>query len=118
MATGAGLGSHAGHAASGCVIQLTPAWSPDGKRVAFTSWHDVDQGHVWTVSPDGKRPTRLTDEPGMYAYPAWSPDSKHLVVAKGPGPNAPDAWSGWDVEGQWTIVEVAGGKTPSCSSRS
>lgn len=92
------------------VIQLTPAWSPDGRRIAFATWHDVDQGQVWTVDPDGSNPRRETSASGMYAYPAWSPDGKRLVVAKGAGPNGPDRWTGWDVEGPWALVEVGGGQ--------
>lgn len=88
------------------VIQLTPAWSPDGSRIAFATWSDVEQGHVWTVTPNGAGLHRVTKTPGQYAYPAWLPDSKRLVVAQGPGVSAPDAWTGWDVQGTWQLLAL------------
>lgn len=66
-------------------IQLMPAWSPDGKWIAFVTWEDGDRGHVWKISADGGKPIRLTKEGGEYFHPAWSPDGKTLVVTVGSG---------------------------------
>ena len=64
---------------------LTPAWSPDGGRIAFTSWHDIEGGHLWLLDVATHSLTRLTQEAGEYIYPAWSPDGHHIVVTRGPG---------------------------------
>jgi TolB protein len=50
-----------------------PAWSPDGKLIAFGS-----AGYVWTMRPDGTRLQRLT-RGGRGESPAWSPDGKRIA---------------------------------------
>src|SRR5690242_12784748 len=56
---------------------LTPSWSPDGKRLAFT----VDGLGPWVVDADGRgahRAANLAVEPGQWA--AWSPNGRMLAV--------------------------------------
>ncbi len=94
----------------GPAFQLTPAWSPDGKAIAFTSWNDLERGHLWTIPATGGRPRRLTTEPGEYLHPNWSPNGAFIVVTKGAGPSSGE-WNGWNWNGGWTAVTVpvAGG---------
>lgn len=65
--------------------EFAPAWSPDGRWVVFTSWDDVEGGHVWRVPARGGQPRRLTVEPGEYLNPAWSLDGRQLVMLRGAG---------------------------------
>ena len=65
--------------------EYSPAWSPDGNWLAFTSWSDSAYGHLWKVAKAGGAPQRLTQVPGMYLNPTWSPDGQRLVVARGSG---------------------------------
>lgn len=65
--------------------EYAPAWSPDGSWLAFTSWSDSVYGHLWKVPKVGGAPQRLTQLPGMYLNPAWSPDGQRVVVARGSG---------------------------------
>jgi dipeptidyl aminopeptidase/acylaminoacyl peptidase len=61
-----------------------PAWSPDGRRLAFTSTRARDPdfdlvGDIWTVASRGGKPRRLTSLPGGASDAAWSPDGKWLA---------------------------------------
>jgi acylaminoacyl-peptidase len=73
---------------SGRTVDRQPAWSPDGKRIAFTSDRSPDPDLAWRsaiylVDADGGRPVRVTAGPQRaFAHPAWSPDGK-LIAAVG-----------------------------------
>ncbi|MEZ4424469.1 MAG: amidohydrolase family protein [Gemmatimonadota bacterium] len=69
-------------------LEYMPAWSPDGRWIAFVSWDDTIRGHVWKVPAAGGQPQRLSREPGDYAHPVWSPDGRSVVVARGEGATA------------------------------
>lgn len=51
---------------------ITPAWSPDGTKLAYGAPHDV----VVIANADGSDPRVVTS--GL--YPAWSPDGHELAV--------------------------------------
>ena len=55
-----------------------PAWSPDGSRVAFSSYRD-DNWELYLVQVDGTNLVRLTDDPESDFSPAWSPDGRQIV---------------------------------------
>lgn len=58
-----------------------PAWSPDGRRVAFTRVRPPNEFDIWIVNADGTGLRRLTGAAGADNYPAWSPDGKQIVYS-------------------------------------
>lgn len=65
-----------------------PAWSPDGRTIAFTSWDDLERGHVYTVPASGGTPNRVTTAAGEYQEPSWTADGLTILVARGSGATA------------------------------
>jgi imidazolonepropionase-like amidohydrolase/Tol biopolymer transport system component len=67
----------------GTASEHQPAWSPDGRWIAYVMW-DGDQGHIMRVAADGRGSTqRVTREGGVYLTPAWSPDGSRIVALRG-----------------------------------
>jgi Tol biopolymer transport system component/imidazolonepropionase-like amidohydrolase len=66
-------------------VELSAAWSPDGRWIAFTTWTDEEGGTLWKMPAAGGKPMRLSRAPGNYLHPAWSPDGREIVVARGSG---------------------------------
>ena len=65
--------------------EFSPAWSPDGKTIAFASWDDDKHGQLWTISSAGGDPRQITKDPGEYLNPAWSSDGATLAYSRGSG---------------------------------
>lgn len=55
-------------------------WSPDGKRVAFTTTRHGNQ-ELAVADLNGENEVRLTSDPALDLHPAWSPDGRHLLFA-------------------------------------
>jgi TolB protein len=57
-----------------------PAWSPDGKQIAF-AWTQDHGNHryIYLMDSDGSGVVRLTDDASKESYPSWSPDG-HCIV--------------------------------------
>ena len=60
-----------------------PSWSPDGKRIVFTSSGamDVAGGHwrIYVMDADGGNKQNLSNEGEDDYYPSWSPDGKRIA---------------------------------------
>lgn len=61
-----------------------PAWSPDGKRIAFYSYHDEKKTwSIHTVNSDGTDRKRLTHAKNKWdSTPSWSADGKKILFAR------------------------------------
>jgi tricorn protease len=61
------------------VHELNPAWSPDGKWIAYLS-DKTGEYELYLRPQMGGAETRVTTDGGVYRYgPVWSPDSKKLL---------------------------------------
>ena len=59
----------------------SPAWSPDGTRLAFVSKRDDDKaGQLYVIPVAGGEAERVTDLPLGVSDPQWLPDGQRLVV--------------------------------------
>jgi Tol biopolymer transport system component len=57
-----------------------PAWSPDGRRIAFVSdRRERDVGDIFVMSANGEDVANLTPRDGYDFQPAWSPDGKEII---------------------------------------
>ncbi len=55
-----------------------PAWSPDGRRIAFASGRD-GTSQIYVMDVDGENLRRVTHEPVHADMPSWSPDGNRLA---------------------------------------
>ena len=70
-----------------------PAWSPDGRSIAFASNRSPDRdtndaSQIWVVAAGGGRARRVSKGEELLTGPAWSPDGQRIAcvgrVANGP----------------------------------
>jgi dipeptidyl aminopeptidase/acylaminoacyl peptidase len=67
-----------------------PAWSPDGKKIAFASLRSEDwdvelERHVYVVDAGGGEPAQLTEGEAWYEAPSWSADGSQIACRYTPG---------------------------------
>jgi Lysyl oxidase/WD40-like Beta Propeller Repeat len=63
---------------------VDPAWSPDGRRVAFVAPGAGGAGDVFVADADGTHRGRITRTDRVAERsPSWAPDGRHLVVERG-----------------------------------
>ncbi|MEE9263317.1 MAG: DPP IV N-terminal domain-containing protein, partial [Vicinamibacteria bacterium] len=70
----------------------SPAWSPDGNRIAFATF-DTGVGGIWSISVAGDELEQLTNRKRSYE-PAFSPDGKSIYFS---APSAPGDFCLWQI---------------------
>ena len=68
-------------------LDADPAWSPDGKRIAFASERDGNR-EIYVMNADGTNPVRLTNVAAYDSGPAWSPDGERIAFVSARDGNA------------------------------
>src|SRR4029453_8436430 len=61
-------------------IVLTPAWSPDGEKVAFRSFK-LNQANIEVLSRIDRKPYSFVRQGGTTTTPVWSPDGSRIAFA-------------------------------------
>jgi Tol biopolymer transport system component len=89
-------------------VQMTPAWSNDGRKIAFTTWNERDRGRVWIFDVDSSAVTQVSRVPGEYLWPVWRGDGQGLLAVRGAKPG--DLRSAWNATGGWQAVRFESGE--------
>ncbi len=85
-------------------FEVSPAWSPDGRWIAFATVDDSAGGHVWKIPAAGGEPIRLSREAGEYVHPGFSPDGSEIVISRGSGESVRGRGLAWG--GFWDLVRL------------
>ncbi len=89
-------------------FDYAPAFSPDGRSLAFVRYSDETQTAVVLRDLASGAERRLTTRPGFYFEPAFSPDGRHIVYTRQAPGGLVDYRFGLD-SGLW-VHPIAGGE--------
>lgn len=73
--------------------KLSPAWSPDGKRILFVNLRRHAAAEVYSIRPDGTGLRRVTSSKADDVNPVWSPDGDRIAILSTRGSGNFDVWT-------------------------
>jgi len=63
-------------------FEFYPSFSRDGTSVVYTTWDDEELGTIRVVAAEGGEGRTITQEPGHYVEPVFSPNGETIVFRK------------------------------------
>ena len=102
----------------------TPVWSPDGKKIVFTSKRALNgndaantnfTSNIWLMNADGSGQgplTQITAAVGDSVQPAWSPNGSKIVFTSDRALDGSDAALPFGEFNIWTVNSDGSGATP------
>jgi Tol biopolymer transport system component/imidazolonepropionase-like amidohydrolase len=78
-------------------FESQPAYSPDGKTIAFLSDRSGVE-NLWIANADGSNPRAVSkdgktnDRPQLMVSPSWTPDGEFIIVSKSRPPDPGTLW--------------------------
>ena len=90
-------------------FEFYPSWSRDSKSIVYTTWNDDKLGSIRVASVPGGVARTVTDKPGHYLEPVFSPDGTKIVYSKSTGGGLRN--TSWSSEPGLYVIPTAGGKT-------
>ena len=83
--------------------QMAPAYSPDGKYLAyFSNLKGAENESIWISNADGSNPIQLVRNKQINVFPWWSPDSQRVIYRSEPA-------AGSEGDNFYQSVSVSGG---------
>jgi imidazolonepropionase-like amidohydrolase/Tol biopolymer transport system component len=66
-------------------LELWPTFSRDGSKIAYIRWSDEELGEIVVADRNGRNARVVTNMPGHYATPQFSPDGNMVAYQKRSG---------------------------------
>jgi TolB protein len=71
-------GSNQTNISNNPTYNVSPSWSPDGKKIVFVSKRDGNR-EIYIMNSDGSNQTNISNNPSFDIAPSWSPDGKKIT---------------------------------------
>ncbi len=79
--------------------EITPAWSPDGTKLAFATWHDEKLGALNVLDVASGKVVQSCSGATAFIHPKWEKGGTLVVTARSVAPTDGSPWdgAGWEL---------------------